>query len=153
MAKRKDEEAAIIDELTQVTVAAADETTIDEELAFWELDPDNCADDLIINTTERPLTLPVKEDDDKVAGYTTRTLYQGDRIKGKYYRELVTKHNIAGIQLCNKLPKDYLIELDIIRKSRLKHIPEEEAQQRLMKIRSVRHQRTIAGGLASGQRR
>jgi len=87
--------------------------SLEESDDLYQTDPELVDDDIIINTTDRPIILPRGTDRN-----SSIRLEKGDRIKGVYYRKLVTEHKIPGLQLCCKMKKDNLLELERIRKLR-----------------------------------
>ncbi len=80
---------------------------------MYQTDPDLVEEDIIINTVARPWLLPKGTHRN-----SSERLLRGDRVQGRYYKKMVTKHKIQGLQLCCQLEKSYLEELERCRLER-----------------------------------
>jgi hypothetical protein len=89
--------------------------TIDDS-TLYEIDPEVVGQDVVVNVDVAPIMLPGEQ------ANSTLRLCQGERISGKFYRELVTKHKISGLQLACKVGKPLLIKLEKDRKERLNEV-------------------------------
>ena len=97
-------------ELTELDVLAQ------AEAELFCTDPKAVAKDVIVNTSDKHLTLPRVQEG---KGYSTVTIRKGDRLKGSYYREMVTVHRVAGLQLACLLTEDHLKKLEDTRLARV----------------------------------
>lgn len=93
------------------------EPEVEDLEALYETDPKKVAPDVCVNVLVSSLTLTMEE------GRGTKTLQQGDRIQGKYYRNMIIEEKrkgraVEGFQLCNQLPESQLKNLESIRKRR-----------------------------------
>lgn len=81
------------------------------EVDLYETDPRLVAPDIVI-CVEHPFIIPANRRN------TTKRLKKGDRVRGKYYVNLVTEEKIEGLQLARLLPEAYLEKLEEIRRER-----------------------------------
>jgi len=75
------------------------------------LHPSLCAKDIIINVEANPKII-------HRPGHPTRRLLKGDRVQGKFYKELAEPHKIMGVSLCYKLTEKHLKDLETDRRER-----------------------------------
>jgi hypothetical protein len=120
-AKKKPEVEAFEATSTVVQTDPPSELTVDAnydtdvitggEVDLYETDPRLVSRDIVV-CVEHPFILPANSRN------ITKRLKKGDRIRGKYYVELVTREKIEGLQLAYKLPGSFLEQLDGIRRER-----------------------------------
>jgi len=117
--KSKKKEDSILDQATAVLEGVQGEIA---DQVLYELEPKRCAEDIIINVEENPKLIcrPAKP---------SVRLLMGDRAKGEYFRRLVSKERLEGLQLCYKLTKVHLQALEGTRRERIGEIVPEWVQE------------------------
>lgn len=111
--KDKAQERQNVDLITNQVTGAPVQIDPQSDPDLYQLDPELVADDVVINVVECPKLLPKGNQRN-----SSVRLQRGDRIKGKYYNLMVTKHKIPGLALCKNLTADYLKDLEGIREAR-----------------------------------
>jgi hypothetical protein len=81
------------------------------EVDLYETDHRLVAPDIVI-CVEHPFIVPANRRN------TTKRLKKGDRIRGKYYVDMVMEDKIEGLQLARLLPEAFLEKLEDIRRER-----------------------------------
>jgi len=108
MPKKGDEENIMIG-----TLPLPEVTIRDRENELYELDTSRVAKDIIVNVDTGVMILP-----DCDGRNSTIKLFQGDRIRGTFYAEMVSKHKVPKIQFVYKLNPKTVKELEMIRQKR-----------------------------------
>lgn len=101
---------------TDLAQMAVDVLEIDagrDDPEFYQTDPDLVEDDLVVNLLPRGALLPRSDQH-----HSSIWLKQGDRVKGSYFRQMVTVHRVEGLALCRNVSKERLEELERIRQER-----------------------------------
>jgi len=116
--KNKEPKQDVMSQAT-ATLSQPEEVTADEKSDdLYQTKPDLCAEDIIINVEDAPKLIYRPRS-------TNVNLKKGDRVRGEYFKKLVEKDHVQGLQLCYKLTEKHLKQLEKERRERIGEIPPE----------------------------